>query len=124
MTVHMFRIVAEKPSSISETQANQIVDQWLANNTPWTEDPVPHEITLVDDPITDAPAHFRGDVRFEFSDDKTTLVDNIETDLSGIASWHRIAYQKCSHDEENGGPCSWDDVRDNGEVPSSISKFK
>jgi len=123
MVVHMFRVVAGKPDGITETQANQLVDQWLANNTPWTEDPVPHELRLVDDPLTDAPTHFRGDVRFESSNDKSSVLTQIETDLSGIAPWYRIGYHSCSHDEENSHTCSWDDTVEFGAVPSGISNF-
>jgi len=123
MTVHMFRAVAAQPDGITEAQANQIVEQWLMDNTPWTEDPVPHELSLVDDPLTDAPVHFRGDVRFEASDDKVSLLDQIETDLSGIAPWYRIGYHACSHDEDNAHACSWDQQREGGTVPDSIPEF-
>ena len=124
MTTHMFRVVAAKPDSIGETQANQIVDQWLADNTPWTDDQTPHEITLVENtPISDRPTHFRGDVRFEFSDDKPALFDQIETDLNGIASWYRIGYHKCDHDETDATPCSWGETREGGNVPDSIPTF-
>jgi len=120
----MFRVVAGKPDGITETQANQLVDQWLANNTPWTEDAVPHELTPVDDPLTNAPIHFRGDVRFEASDDKSSLLTQIETDLSGIAPWYRIGYHSCSHDEENSHTCSWDDTVEFGAVPNGVPSFE
>ena len=124
MTVHMFRVVCDKPDSIGETQANQIVNQWLADNTPWTDDPTPHETTLVENtPISDRPPHFRGDVRFEFTDDKPELLTQIETDLSGIASWYRIGYHKCDHDETDATPCSWGETREGGNVPDSIPTF-
>lgn len=125
MTVHMFRVVCDKPDSIGETQANQIVNQWLADNTPWTDDPTPHEITLVENtPISDPPTHFRGDVRFEFTDDKPALFEQIETDLNGIASWYRIGYHECDHDEETGSGCAWDETREGGNVPDSMPTFE
>lgn len=97
----MFRIVAAKPDSISETEANQLVDQWLQNNTPWTEDTVEHSLSLNE--ATDSAAgysttHLRGDLRFEFSDDMTSVLDQIKTDLQGTVSWYRIAYHQCTHD--------------------------
>jgi len=124
MTVHMFRVVAQKPSDITLTVANQLVDKWLANNTAWTEDPVPHELSLVDDPLTDAPVHFRGDLRFEASDDKRALLDRIETDLSGVVSWYRVGYHRCSHDEDNAQPCSWDEGVEFGTVPRGVPTFE
>jgi hypothetical protein len=120
----MFRIVAEKPSSIEEAQANQLVDQWLATYTPWADDPTPHEITLVNDPITDAPQHFRGDLRFERDSDMITIREQIETDLAGVTSWYRVAYHKCSHDESEATACSWDSVTDYGDVPNGILRFE
>jgi len=117
----MFRVVCAKPDSIGETHANQIVDQWLADNTPWTGDPTPHEMRLVDDTsMSYRPTHFRGDVRFEFSDDKPTLFDQIETDLNGIASWYWIAYHECDHDEDQSTPCAWDESREGGDIPPDI----
>lgn len=124
MTVHMFRIVAEKPSDVDETQANQLVDQWLQTHTPWAEDPTPHRIDLVDDPLSNAPVHFSGDVRFERDIDMVTIREQITTDIAGIASWHRIAYHKCTHDEDSASPCSWDDVTEDGTVPSDVPDFE
>ena len=125
MTTHMFRVVCDKPDSIGETQANQIVDQWLNENTPWTDDPTPHEIRLVEkSDLTDQPTHFRGDVRFEFSDGKPELLTQIETDLSGIASWYRVGYHECNHDEETGSGCAWGSQHEGGNVPDSMPTFK
>lgn len=116
----MFRIVAEKPSAVDETQANQLVEQWLQTHTPWAEDPTPHRIELIDDPLSNAPVYFRGDVRFERDSDMTTIREQIATDLAGIASWYRIAYHKCTHDEDDSSTCAWDDVAEGGTVPSDI----
>lgn len=124
----MFRVLCDKPSGIDETQANQIVDQWLTDNTPWTDDPTPHEIRLVKGEITEQPEHFRGDVRFEFDDEKPELLEQIETDLAGITNWYRIGYHECSHDEGNGGPCSWDNAiewtANNVTIPEGVPTFE
>jgi hypothetical protein len=122
--IHMFRIVAGKPPSVGVTQANQLVDQWLATYTPWADDPTPHGITLVDDPITDAPPHFRCDLRFERDSSMTTIRDQIETDLSDMVNWYRIVYHECLHDENSGGACSWESVTDYGQPPSDIPTFE
>jgi len=124
MAVHMYRIVAGKPPSIGESQANQLVDQWLATYTPWAADPTPHEISLVDGPLTDADPYFRGDLRFERNSDVSTIRSQIETDLSGVTSWYRIAYHKCSHDEDNANACSWDSKTEYGTVPSGVPDFE
>ena len=116
----MFRIVAEKPPSIGEVQANQLVEQWLNTHNPWTEDPIPHEIRLVDDPIMDTSRHFRGDLRFEIDDDMTAIRDQMKTDLAGVTSWYRIGYHRCDHDESEADACSWDSLTDYGDVPSEM----
>jgi len=36
-----------------------------------------------------------------------------------VSDWSRIGYHECTHDG-TGGPCSWDENRENGTVPSSI----
>jgi len=124
MVVHMFRVLAANPDGVTETQANQLVGQWLANNTPWTEDRVPHDLRLMNDPLTDAPTHFRGDMRFEKSDDKSSLLEQIKTDLSGVVSWYRIGYHRCSHDDDNPQPCSWDQQSEGGTVPNGVPTFE
>jgi hypothetical protein len=123
MTTHMFRLVVEQPDGVTEQEANSIVDDWLANNTPWTDDPIDHSVFVVDDPLTDAPNHFRGDLRFEFSDAKTDLLSQMETDLQEVVSWYRIGYHECDHDEANANPCSWDNQIEYGTVPDGLPTF-
>ena len=123
MTVHMYRIIAEKTEGIGEVQANQLVDQWLSEHTPWVDDLTPHEITLVDQPISELEPHFRGDLRFERDSDMSEIFAQIETDLSGVTSWYRIEYHKCSHDEESPDECSWDNKTEYGTVPSDVPDF-
>jgi len=82
MTVHMFRIVAHDPADVSESRVKRGVQAWLDNNTPWTADPLPHKVALVDDPFTDVPPHYRGDFRFEDTDDPVTLREEIAQTLN------------------------------------------
>lgn len=120
MTVHMFRIMAEKPSDVSETEANKLINEWLNNHTQWANDPTAHEITLVENSLTDVPQYFTGDFRFERESDKQTILSQIETKLTEVTSWYRIGYHQCSHDETEGGSCSWTEVIEYGTVPSEI----
>jgi hypothetical protein len=123
MTTHMFRLVVAKPDGVTEQDANRIVDDWLADNTPWTDDPIDHSVSVIDDPLTDAPIHFRGDLRFEFSDAKTDLLSQMETDLQAVVSWYRIGYHECDHDEANGSPCNWNEQIEYGTVPDGLPTF-
>lgn len=124
MAVHMFRIVTEKPPNIGEVQVTQLVGRWLATHTPWGDDPTPNDITFVDDPITDAPQYFRGDIRFKRNSEMATISSQIKKDLADVTSWHRIAYHKCSHDESKAYACSWDSVTDYGDVPNGVPTFE
>jgi head-tail adaptor len=120
----MFRIVAEKPPSIGAAQANQLVEQWLATHTPWADDPTPHEITFVDDSLTDVPQHFRCVLRFERDSSMTTIREQIETDLAGVMSWYQIDYHECANDENEASTCLWESVTDYGDVPAAFSTFE
>jgi hypothetical protein len=120
----MFRIMAAKPSNIGQLQANQLVEQWFASYPPWTEDPTSHRVALVEDTITDAPPHFRSDLRFESSAEMTIIREQIETDLAGVTSWYRIGYHECTHDESSGDECSWESEINYGNVPTEIPTFE
>jgi hypothetical protein len=124
MSVHMFRIIAAKPSNIGQQQANQLVEQWFASYTPWEDDPNPHDIILVDSTLTDSPEHFRGDLRFERDSDMSTIREQIETDLKAVTSWYRIAYHECTHDGSSGGDCSWNLEINYGNVPTEVPTFE
>ena len=121
----MIRVFAATAENIGETQANQLVNQWLEDNTPWTDDPTPHEVRKTQAGIDGAGTeYFVGSVRFEFSDDKPDLFDQIETDCGGVLDWHRIVYHVCTHDEDNPQPCSWDEKHECGDIPSDIPDFE
>jgi len=67
---------------------------------------VPHEVNLVDDPLSDAPLHYRGDFRFEDTDDADALRKEIAQTLTHYCDWWRVGYHRCSHDEDNAESCS------------------
>jgi len=120
MAVHMFRVLAHDPPDVSESEVQRGVQTWVSNNTPWTANPVPHEVNLVDDPLSDAPLHYRGDFRFEDTDDADALRKEIAQTLTHYCDWWRVGYHRCSHDEDNAESCSWDEQYESGTVPSEM----
>ena len=122
--IHSYRIYAEKPPDVDKDEANQIIDEWKSQNTPWAKDPADHELsvtkTILDESGTE---YYVGTVRFEFSDDASQLTQDIKYGLSGVVKWARIGYHKCDHDEDSGTGCSWDSSTEFGEVPDDVPTF-
>lgn len=126
MTVHMIRIFSHWPDGYTESDINTAIQNWVDNHTEWTADLTAHTIsglnTNTDGSGTD---YFRGDFRFEWSDDKTALLDDCETTLQSNVDWYRLGYHQCTHD--GSGACDWDDKREwsasGVTIPSDIPDF-
>lgn len=99
MTLHMFRLYAEKPDDTTLSEANQYVTAWLDNNTPWEKELDQYSLSVstggVDGTGTE---YFNGDFRFEFLDDATALQDEAEQSLQNIVPSYVVGYHPCSHD--------------------------
>jgi hypothetical protein len=121
--IHAYRIYTEKPTDVSKQEANQIIDEWKKQNTPWTEDPSDHNLSVTEPTTEKGTRHFIGIVRFEFSDDATQLTQDIKYGLSGVVGWARIGYHECDHDEDSGEGCSWDSSTEFGTVPDDVPGF-
>lgn len=120
MAVHMLRLCVSP--DVSEEQANNIADDWVAEHSEWVSDPVTHEVRLYE---RDGTKYLLGDYRFEWVEDAQVLQDTIEQDLQDAGvSWYRIGYHACDHDEIPGG-CAWDEVREYnaGSIPSEVPTF-
>jgi hypothetical protein len=119
MTVHMVRIMIEPPKGNAESA----VDNWVANHNEWENDPVKHSLveTTADVDGT-GTTYVRGDYRFIQDSTVTDLLDALESRLQSFQGglWYRVGYHQCDHDEENASPCSWDEKRENGTIPSDI----
>jgi hypothetical protein len=122
--IHAYRIYAQNPAGVSKEEANQIIDDWKAQNTPWTEDPADHNLSASNTELDGSGTeHYVGTVRFEFSDDSDQLTQDIKYGLSGVVEWARIGYHKCDHDEDSGTGCSWDSSTEIGTVPDDVPGF-
>lgn len=114
MTIHRVKLVYPESTGAG---FESWLSVWLTNMQPWAarENTVP-ELT---EPLPDSPAepHYRGDLTFEWSEDKAIIVDNINQYLRSYAPWHRLGYHVCDHDETTRDGCSWDDIREGGTPP-------
>lgn len=127
MTIHMIRIFSHWPDGYTVDDIDQEVQTWVDNHTEWLDDSVEHTIsghnTAIDGSGTD---YLVGDFRFEWTDDKTTLLDNCEATLQDHVDWYRLGYHECTHDGD-GAPCGWDDkvewTASGVSIPSDISDF-
>jgi hypothetical protein len=122
--IHAYKIYAEKPDGVSILKANEIVNTWKNQHTPWTADPASHKLDVHRPNVEGtAPECFVGTVRFEFSDDASQLTQDIKYGLSGVVEWARIGYHECDHDEDSGSGCSWDSSTEFGTVPDDVPEF-
>ena len=68
--------------------------------------------------------HFRGIRRFEASEDKTAVLDAVESHVVADAEWYRVDYHECDHDvsaSKRAGCPAWTDERTEGTVPGDVS---
>lgn len=131
MAVHMIRVVAAANSTdtpgMTLSEIRTAMDEWVANNSEWTEDPQSHDMNE-DVLLRDGTEVYEGSYRFTLDDAKDNLLQKCEDKLTDKVDWFRLGYHSCSHDEADPSPCSWEEVRDwtskNTEsVPSSVPSF-
>jgi hypothetical protein len=122
--IHSYRIYTQKPTNVSKEEANQIIDEWKKQNTPWAQDPADHSLEIME---TDLPSvnteYFSGEVRFEFEDDANQLTQDIKYGLSNLVSWARIGYHECDHDGDGDSNCDYKVVAEFGTVPDDVPTF-
>jgi hypothetical protein len=116
MTVHMVRLFLEPPRG----NADSAVDNWVQNHNEWTEDPTDHSLSVIE--VENGTNFVLGNYRFIQDSTVTDLLDDMESRLDSIQGglWYRIGYHACDHDEDEPTPCSWDKLRENGNIPSSV----
>jgi hypothetical protein len=66
---------------------------------------------------------YQGDLAFNWDEGKANILDNISLYADSYCDWYRLGYHECIHDEDNPQPCSWDEKRENGTIPSDIPEF-
>jgi hypothetical protein len=120
MTVHRVRLLH---STAGKNDYHAWLNTWLTNMTPWSDPEVPNDLPSLRTQIDGSGEWYQTELAFEWTEDRAIILDNLAQYASSYCDWHRIAYHVCTHDEENGGPCSWDEVRENGTIPSYVPTF-
>ena len=116
MTVHMFRGFIGR-GSMSLTDLETRINDWLEQNARWTEDNITHELSERNTKIDGSGTVYHAvDVRFlpdaDGGDTKANLVQKFEDKLQNKVDWYRLGYHECTHRDGDGssGACSWNDV--------------
>lgn len=116
----MIRVFVEPPTGNAEAA----IDNWVANYSEWTADPVTHALVETTAALDGSgTTYLRGDWRFvEQGETATDILDDLSGRLQNVQGglWHRLGYHVCAHDEENGGACAWDTTVESGSVPSDV----
>lgn len=122
MSKHMVRLLIELPKGEAETAVNN----WVANHNEWEDGPVEHSLSETAAGYGSGTRYVRGDYRFYQEETPTELLDALTSRLESIQGglWYRVGYHECAHDEQNGGPCSWDRVRESGTVPADVPELQ
>lgn len=123
MTTHMIRVWSEPPNNTNHLNRMQTAcEDWAAR---YSETLTTQRLTL----SHSEPDESEGDVdyttgywRFDWSEDATALLDDLEADLQGEVDWARIRYHSCNHDDPDsaGSGCSWEETREFGSVPVGL----
>lgn len=123
MTVHMVRLYIEPPKG----EADSAINNWVTNHNEWEDDADKQSLVELSTDSDLNTTYVRADYRFIQDSTVTTLLDDLERNLSNIQGglWYRIGYHKCDHDDNPSANCDWDPnkTRENGTVPSDIPNF-
>ena len=116
MTIHRVRLYH---STTGASSYHGWLDQWLLNMSPWEDPEVTNELPTLREHLETGAEYYQTEIAFEWSEDRAIILDNLDQYAASYCDWHRIGYHVCTHDD-NGGPCSWDEQRQNGSVPNYI----
>lgn len=113
MTVHLFKVyVGHGSMSLSDLETR--IDNWVASNAEWTGDNLAHTLrALESDPYGDGGQTYYGiEVRFQQEDTKSNILQKFTDKLENKVNWYRVGYHECHKDEPQGTPCSFDPAVD------------
>lgn len=110
MTVHMFRCFIGRGKMSTEDLESRI-DDWVSSNAEWKQESTEHTLTERTTQLDGTgETYFAIGVRFLPDESKANLQQKFTDKIKDKVGWYRVGYHACTHDEDSGGPCSWDDV--------------
>lgn len=110
MSVHMFRAFVGR-GSMSLTDLETRISDWVASNGEWTNDTVSHSLVEQNTAIDGSGTTYHAvDVRFVLTNTKSNLLQKFEDKLQNKVAWYRVGYHACTHRDGDGssGSCSFD----------------
>lgn len=114
MTVHCVEIVSA--TDVDEQKVKNKISDLISKygeKLPKQNAPFSQTETL------DGTQYYKGNFRVTLNDkenEKNDLTEQIEKEVDKSASWWRVRWHECDHDEENRGGCSWDYENSAGSV--------
>ena len=100
------------------------LDTLLTNLEPWASDEVSNDLPTEKEPLeSEYDPYYQGELAFEWTEDRSHILDNLDSYAASYCNWHRIGYHECTHDSD-GGPCSWDEQRESGSIPTYIESME
>lgn len=128
MTIHAVDLVCAPDSGAAFIGGtNSYISVWLTNYIAWEPDGdltqdnrEPTFIDAADTPEIETSYYSGGIWRFDWSEDKSILLDNLVGQADAYCPWYRIRWHECDHDEDDRDGCQWDDIRTAGTIPEGI----
>ena len=117
MTVHRFRLYHSTGGS---EQYHNWLGQYTLNLNAALGDEVEKEVPTLTQSRDNDLEWYQGDYAFAWDEGKAQIYQSMDLYAESYCNWHRIGYHECSHDEDDPTPCSWDEVRESGTIPSAI----
>jgi hypothetical protein len=117
VSIHRVRLVYSEGGAAS---FNGWLETWLTNMQPWAERENGVPSTVEPYPDSDWPAHYRGDLTFDWSEDKAIIEDQLNGYLGPYCDWGIVGYHICDHDEADRDGCSWESVTEHGIIPEGV----
>jgi len=119
MTVHMVEVVASSDVDAQKVR-DKIADLKSKYGEKLSKQNAPFELTET----MDGTSYYRGRFRVTLSDkekEKNDLTEQIEKELDKSASWWRVKYHECDHDENQRTSCSWEYDNSARTIPEEIN---
>lgn len=124
MTIHSIQLQCDANADAALVQPTTgFIAVWLTNFTAWTDPSQTNENVSIRNTALDGSGtdYYAAPLwRFEWTEDKALLLDNLEGHVGPRTTWYRLRYHVCYHDEDSPTGCQWDEVREGGTVPPEI----
>lgn len=118
MTIHRVRLYY---SNTGATSFHGWLSTWLTNMQPWSGGEVANSVPdAPTSPFDSDLKYYSVELAFDWSEDKSIILDQLDGYVSAYCDWSRLGYHVCDHDEDDRTGCQWEEIRENGSVSSDV----